>query len=118
MKQLDVIELTSSIPWDPCELDEDDALTEDAIMIAKANPTRTEPAPHNLEEIRPYLGWKYTDIIEKTLKATKQYGKITCNCPCSNILKHNSLLFYVAVCTKPLQPIRSFHCNWRMMVCI
>ncbi len=75
LKRLDVIELTSDIPWDPSELDEDEVLNEDAIVIAKANPTGTEPAPCNLEEMRPYLGWKSTDIIEKTLKATTQYAK-------------------------------------------
>ena len=75
MKRLGVIKLTSDIPWDPCELDEDEVLTEDAIVIAEANPTGTEPAPHNLEEMRPYLGWKSTDIIEKTLKAKTQYAK-------------------------------------------
>ncbi len=75
MKHLDVIELTSDIPWDPSELDEDEVFTKDEIVIAKANPTGTEPVPRDLEEMRPYLGWKSTDIIEKTLKAMTQHAK-------------------------------------------
>ena len=56
MKHLDIVELTSDIPWDLFELDEDEALTKDAIVIAEANFTGTEPAPCDLEEMRPYLG--------------------------------------------------------------
>ena len=75
MKCLDAIKLTSDLLWDPTELDEEVVLTKDAIVFAEANPMRTEPASCNLKEMRPYLGWKSIDIIEKTLKATTQYAK-------------------------------------------
>ena len=45
MKHLDVIELTSDLPWDTTKLDEEEVCTEDAIAIAKVNSTRTKPAP-------------------------------------------------------------------------
>ena len=75
MNHLDVIKLTSDLPWDPTKLDEEKVLTEDTIAIAETNPTETEPTPCNPEEIRPYLGWNSIDIIKKTLKAMTQYAK-------------------------------------------
>ena len=75
MKRLEIVELTSDIPWDLSKSDEYEVLTEKTIVIAEANFMGTDLAPRNLEDMRPYLGWKSTNIIEKTLKATTQYTK-------------------------------------------
>ena len=44
MKHLDVIKMAFNLPWDPTELDEEEVLTKDTIVTAKANPTGTEVA--------------------------------------------------------------------------
>ena len=75
LERYDVIELTAPHPWDPSEQDDPpDVEPSQAYADAYSHlaPMSSNPATKDWEAIRPCLGWKPINTIQKTFEATTQ----------------------------------------------
>ncbi|MGH3053536.1 MAG: hypothetical protein ACRDL7_00985, partial [Gaiellaceae bacterium] len=77
MKNCFVVDLTSSMEWNPGDSDtsgseSDDNATEATIVANTLAVTKTKKKEYNWDKVRQCLGWKPLDVVKATIAATTQ----------------------------------------------
>ena len=85
MEQYPIIDMTSDIPWEPDKLD----------PSRQVNPSVKQPISPAIDQLRPCLGWKPKDVIEKTLASTTQYVKNSLRLPMRQHFKARNRALFV-----------------------